>query len=205
MTTTALMPSGDSEEFPRRDELALSARVSGLNLDEIADKFGYATIDEVRLAIERALVRVTVDRNPEGVSHMRNLTAARLDTLLTGIWDRALNPRDMDQLNAQKAVLGIIDRQAALYGTNAPKETKVTHSVDAATITETLDRIFHTYAGVVEADVVYEIEEGVVVPDDSDVTPSAPVRFEPLPQSSAYVPNESPVVPVDPPATPTEP
>lgn len=171
--------------------MALASRIAGVSLEDIAERYGYATVEEVRMAIERALSRATIERDQEGVSHMRSLTAARLEALLHGVWDRAVNPRDIDQINAQKSALSIIDRQAALYGMNAPKESKVTHSVDAGTIADTLNRILHAYAGVEEIEVIDVIE--------ADVIPALPAG-----EASDGEPTETPVEPEGPPEPATE-
>ena len=171
-------------DLSRRDERALAMRVSGIPLDRVANTFGW-TSEQAHEAVERALVRVTVDRNPDGIAHHRRLTQARLDELLSSMWPSATDPtgHPIIQQGAAKTVLNIIDRQSALMGSNAPKETIVTHNVGPDQVAATIERLFGARSGVVEADVVgaaviaaitsgaeeaQEILEAEIVDDDSD-------------------------------------
>ena len=155
------MPTGQQQPPPpvldlsRRDERALSMRVTGVPLERIASTFGW-TPEQAHDAIERALVRVTVDRNPDGVRHQRNLTSRRLDGLLEAIWPQATDTtgHPVIQQNAIKTALNVIDRQSNLFGTNAPKETIVTHNVGPDQVAATIERLFEARSGVVEADIL---------------------------------------------------
>jgi len=142
-------------DLSRRDERALSMKVSGVSLERIATTFGW-TPEQAHDAIERALVRVTVDRNPEGVRYQRGLTERRLDGLLESIWPSATDPtgHPIIQQGAIKIALNVIDRQANLHGTNAPKETIVTHNVGPDQVAATIERLFAARSGVIEADIL---------------------------------------------------
>jgi hypothetical protein len=138
----------------KRDEKALAMKIAGKPITAIAQKFAW-TVEETHEAIERALIRTTVDRNPEGVSQQRMLTVQRLESLLEGMWPAAKDDSDpIMQQGAVKTVLGIVDRQTALYGTNAPKETTVTHQISPDQVAATIERLFAARSGVVEAEVV---------------------------------------------------
>jgi hypothetical protein len=146
-------------DLSRRDERALSMRVAGIPIERVAATFGW-TPEQAQEAVERALVRVTVDRNPEGVKHQRNLTQRRLDGLLEAIYPSATDPtgHPIIQQNAIRTALSVIDRQTNLFGTNAPKETVVTHNVGPDQVAATIERLFAARSGVVEADVLGAIE-----------------------------------------------
>lgn len=165
--TTDVPHSAVSLDMSRRDERALAMRISGVPESDIARKFGW-TPEETHAAIERALVRATVERDVAGVAHMRKLTQQRLDALLAGFWETATDSsgHPVIQQGAAKVALGIMDRQTALYGTNAPKETIVTHNVTAEQIAGVLDRLFAARAGVVEATVLPAI--GAAESDGAD-------------------------------------
>jgi hypothetical protein len=163
-------------DLSRRDERALSMRVSGIPIERVAATFGW-TPEQAHEAVERALVRVTVDRNPEGVRHQRNLTQRRLDGLLEAVWPTATDPtgHPLIQQGAVNTSLKVIDRQVALFGQNAPKESIVTHNVGPDQVAATIERLFAARSGVVEADVLGisgpEIIDGEVVePDVFDAT-----------------------------------
>lgn len=142
-------------DLTRRDERALSMRVAGIPIERIAATFGWAT-EQAQEAVERALVRVTVDRNPEGVAHQRNLTQRRLDGLLEAVWPSATDPtgHPVIQQGAINTALKVIDRQVDLFGQNAPKESVVTHNVGPDQVAATIERLFGARSGVVEADVL---------------------------------------------------
>jgi hypothetical protein len=157
-------------DLTRRDERALGMRTAGIPIERVAATFGW-TPEQAHEAIERALVRVTVDRNPEGVKHQRNLTQRRLDGLLEAVWPSATDPtgHPIIQQNAVNTALKVIDRQTALFGTNAPKETVVTHNVGPDQVAATIERLFAARSGVIEADVLGAIEAPVLEILDAEV------------------------------------
>ena len=153
----------------RRDERALAMRVAGKSIGAIARTFGW-TEDVAQEAIERALVRVTVERDQEGVAHMRALTEQRLDALLESVWGVATDTKGhpVIQQNAVKTALNIIDRQTRQYGTDAPREVTVTHSVGPDEVAGVIERLFQARSGVVEAPVLQPAITGEVIPDEPD-------------------------------------
>ena len=159
MTAQPVQPGPGPEppilDLSRRDERALGMRVSGIPIERVAATFGW-TPEQAQEAVERALVRVTVDRNPEGVAHQRGLTQRRLDGLLEAVWPSATDPtgHPIIQQGAIKTALNVIDRQSNLFGTNAPKESIVTHNVGPDQVAATIERLFAARSGVIEADVL---------------------------------------------------
>lgn len=167
-------------DLSRRDERALSMRVAGIPLERVAATFGW-TPEQAHEAVERALIRVTVDRNPDGVRHQRNLTQRRLDGLLESIWPSATDPtgHPIIQQGAIKTALSVIDRQTNLFGTNAPKESIVTHNVGPDQVAATIERLFAARSGVIEADVL-----GIEAPPDAEIIeaeiiPDVPRKISP--------------------------
>lgn len=153
-------------DLTRRDERALAMQIAGAPLEKIAEKFAW-TVEEAHAAIERALIRTTVDRNPEGVAYVRNLTQQRLEHLLSNVWASANDPSDpVVQNMSVKTTLGIMDRQVALFGSNAPKETTVTHQISPEQVAATIERLFAARSGVVEAQVIPAIDAVPVVPGE---------------------------------------
>jgi hypothetical protein len=158
-------------DMSRRDERALAMRIGGADMAAVAARFGW-TAEAAHEAIERALIRVTVERNPSGVDHMRSLASARLDALLAGMWPDATNTdgtvHPVVKQGAVKTALSIMDRQSDLYGMKAPTQAVVTHAVDARAMVDVLDRVFAMRSGVQEASVVPAIA-GEVVTEVMDV------------------------------------
>lgn len=165
-------------DLSRRDERALSMRVAGIPIERVAATFGW-TPEQAHEAVERALIRVTIDRDQEGVRHQRNLTQRRLDGLLEAIWPSATDPNGhpLIQQGAIKTALNVIDRQSHLFGTDAPRESIVTHNVGPDQVAATIERLFAARSGVVEADVL-----GIEAPPeaeivDAEVVEDGPVRI----------------------------
>lgn len=151
---------------PSREQRALAMAIAGAPVEKIAEKFAW-TVEEAHAAVERALLRTTVDRNPEGVAYARNMTQQRLEHLLSNLWGAANDPSDpVIQNMSAKTVLGIVDRQVALYGANAPKETTVTHQISPEQVAATIERLFEARSGVIEAQVVPALGSTPAVPGE---------------------------------------
>ena len=56
---------------------------------------------------------------------MRQVAGARLERLLRGIWNKAINPNDPEQMVAVSRARELIADHAKLYGLNAPTEVTV--------------------------------------------------------------------------------
>lgn len=142
-------------DMGRRDERALAMRMSGQSLDAVAQRFGW-TLEQAHEAVERALTRVTTQRDAAGVEHTRQLVEQRLDALLAGQWNEATDPstHPIVKQGAAKVALSIIDRQTALMGANAPKHTVVMHTVTPDIVASTLERLFAARSGVEEVRVI---------------------------------------------------
>lgn len=143
----------------RKADAALSLRLSGATWADIALTLGYPTPRAAMLACERALVRqleTTEDREK-----MRAMAGARLERLLRGIWTKALDPSDPDQLSAVSRARELIDRHAKLFGLDAPTEI-VVHTPSQSELEDWVLRMTATMVPEVEES---DIFEGEVVPE----------------------------------------
>jgi len=106
----------------RKADAAISMRLSGATWTEIAQVCGYPTPRAALTATERALVKRL---DEEDKAKMRQLAGARLERLLRGIWNKAIDPTDPEHLAAVQRAREVIDRHAKLFGLDAPTEIVV--------------------------------------------------------------------------------
>jgi hypothetical protein len=92
---------------------ALSLRITGTTIQEIADQLGYANHSGAYDAFMSALDATL--REP--AEKVRVLEVERLDRLMNGVWKRATDGDDF----AIDRVLKIMDRRARLLGLDAPQ------------------------------------------------------------------------------------
>lgn len=107
----------------RKADAALSMKMSGANWSDIAVTLGFPTPRQAMLATEKALVRQL--NEDEDRAKMRQVAGARLERLLRGIWNKAINPNDPEQMVAVSRARELIADHAKLYGLNAPTEVTV--------------------------------------------------------------------------------
>lgn len=136
--TTGEEINPDLGEPDRRDraEDAVALAVAGAGYTEIARICQYPNEWSARAAVEKALGASAPKgekRELERAKHRR-----RLDALLKAVWTKAINPRDADHLNYHRAAIAVLDRQARLYGLDAPTQVTITPSQEK--IEETLAR-----------------------------------------------------------------
>jgi hypothetical protein len=91
--------------------------VRGANYPEIADEFGIS-IATARMAVERILAD-SLDDN-EDKTKQRHRVSLQLDAFLRSVVDRALDPKDDQQLPYLRAAMMVVDRKARLLGLDAP-------------------------------------------------------------------------------------
>lgn len=147
--------TGDYGTIPRnrKADAALSLRLSGASWTDIAIALGFPTPRAAMLACERALVKqleTTEDRDK-----MRQMAGARLERLLRGIWTRALDPNDPEQLSAVSRSRELIDRHAKLFGLDAPTEI-VVHSPSQSELEDWVLRMTATMVPEVEEPDIFE-------------------------------------------------
>ena len=123
--------NGDLETKDRhnRQEAAVALRIAGATYADIARTLNYSSVTHAREAVERALASSVGDDNRE---QMRFIEGRRLERLLRGLWKKATDEENDEQLAAARTALAVIDRHAKLYGLDAP----TVHAVYSPTATE---------------------------------------------------------------------
>ncbi|MET0106871.1 MAG: hypothetical protein ABW072_17285 [Sedimenticola sp.] len=101
-------------EIVRRREYAVDMRVRGCSFRQIGEALGITTQAAGKL-VRRQLDR-HISQTQDKVERMRELDAARLDTLLLAVWEKA----ESGDLKAGSMALKILERRAKLFGLDAP-------------------------------------------------------------------------------------
>ena len=107
----------DPELFEKERQV-VQYRQGGATFDAIAKKLGYADESGARVAFKRAMERM---RDDVLNNEMRELHRQRLETALMAIWPDVVK----GDLEAIKVMLKILERDAKLYGIDAPVKTEV--------------------------------------------------------------------------------
>lgn len=139
---------------PSRASAAVNLLISGADYRDIAKVLVYKNTDEVKRAVWNAIGSIEMDENRRG--RERELMARRLTAMISSGWKRATNPNDPDHLAYQRLMLAIMDRQAKLYGLDAPTQS-IVYTPSQAEINEHVARVRNLVvveAGDVEADVL---------------------------------------------------
>lgn len=105
-------------------QAALALKLYGASHTQIAEQLGYSSAARARAAIERLLAS-SAD-SAEDRDMMRELIGRRLDRLLQSTMGKAIDPREKDHLAYNARALAIIDRQAKLWGVDAPTQIQFT-------------------------------------------------------------------------------
>jgi len=101
-----------------KERQVVQYRQGGATFDQIAKKLDYADESGARAAFKRAMERMRDDAlNAE----MRELHRQRLEVALTAIWPNVVK----GDFEAIKIMLKILERDAKLYGIDAPVKTEV--------------------------------------------------------------------------------
>jgi len=119
----------DEDDRASRQEAAVALRIAGATYSDIARTLGYSSVTRARQAVEQALAASVGDDDRE---RMRFIEGRRLERLLRGLWHKATDEDNDEQLAAARTALAVIDRHAKLYGLDAP----VVHAVYSPTATE---------------------------------------------------------------------
>ena len=101
-----------------KERLVVQYRQGGATFEQIAMKLGYADPSGARQAFKRAMERM---RDDAVNAEMRELHRQRLEVALTAIWPDVVK----GDLEAIKVMLKILERDAKLYGIDAPVKTEV--------------------------------------------------------------------------------
>jgi hypothetical protein len=149
-------PSNDAVAARRRKaDAALSMSLSGATWGEIAETLGFATPRQARTATERALIR-QLERDDDR-EKMRAMAGARLERLLRGIWTKAINPEDPEQMIAVSRSRELIADHSKLFGLNAPTELMV-HSPTQSELEDWVLRMTATMVPEVVEEDIYDAE-----------------------------------------------
>lgn len=148
--------AGGSSSRPRtrKADMAVSMRLSGASWAEIAQVCGFATPRAALLATERALIRRL---DEEDKAQMRQLAGARLERLLRGVWNKAIDSDHPEHLAAVAKAREIIDRHAKLFGLDAPTEI-VVHNPTKAELETWVMRVVSAGSPEVEESNIFEAE-----------------------------------------------
>jgi len=98
---------------------ATELRLAGKSFRTIARELG-CTPSGAHGAVSRALDRTLSSAN-EHAAHLREVELARLDAMLTGLWDRAIS----GDVPAVNAALRIAERRSRLLGLDAPERREL--------------------------------------------------------------------------------
>jgi hypothetical protein len=128
----------DLSDGATRAEAAVTLKLAGASYTQIAEHLHYTSATRAREAVERALAQAAASE--ETRDQMRVLISRRLDRLLQAVMPRAVHTRDPDHLAYNKAALAIVDRQARLFGVDAPTQVHFT-TPDSAVIEEYVARM----------------------------------------------------------------
>jgi hypothetical protein len=119
----------ETKDRANRQEAAVALRIAGATYADIARTLGYTSTTHAREAVERALAQSVGDDDRE---KMRFIEGRRLERLLRGLWGKATDESNEEQLAAARTALAVIDRHAKLYGLDAP----TVHAIYSPTQTE---------------------------------------------------------------------
>lgn len=114
----AAQPTPQPQQFynvREKRRAALELRKAGLSYDDIAKAVGYASGESARQAIRASLKQY----EKESAQDIQRLQYAQLQQLVTVLWPKAL----AGDMAAVDRVLKIQERQASIFGTDAPQKT----------------------------------------------------------------------------------
>lgn len=107
----------------RKANAALELRLGGASWQDIARMMGYPSARAALVATEKALERNLLDHDRD---KLRDLVSSRLDRLLRGVWPKAIDPENPEQLPAVGKSRELIADFRKLHGLDAPTEVVVT-------------------------------------------------------------------------------
>lgn len=151
---------------PTRAAAAVQMAVDGAAYSDIAKVLDYETPAAAKKAVWGTIGDIAPD--PAAVEQRREMMGRALGKLLSSCMRRATNPKDPDHTNYVRTTLAILDRQARLYGLDAPTTVQI-HTPTQREIDAYVDHVRHlrlVAAGDLEADILDAeiIEDGPVSP-----------------------------------------
>lgn len=138
----------------RKSNAALGMALAGASWDEIALALGFPTGRLARVSVEQALERRL---DAEDKSKMRALAGARLERLLRGVWAKAIDPENPEQLIATSKAREVIADHRKLFGLDAPSEV-IIHQPTRVELEEWVAKIVNLNTPPIEEDTVIDVE-----------------------------------------------
>jgi hypothetical protein len=139
---------------PTRAAAAVQMAIDGAAYSDIAKVLDYETPAAAKKAVWGTIGDITPD--PKQVAEKRELMGRALGKLLSSCMRRATNPHDPDHTNYVRTTLAILDRQARLFGLDAPTAIEI-HTPTQREINEYVEHVRHlrlVAAGDLEADIL---------------------------------------------------
>lgn len=164
------IPMNDVDRSATKAEAAVTLKLYGASYTEIKNTLHYSSAYRARMAVERALAAAA--DSVEDKEKMRYLINKTLDRLKASVMSKAVNPNDPQHLAYNARALAILDRQAKLYGVDAPTQIQITQSDQY--IQEYLEAVLpgvkednnQIEANILEAD---EAEDAEIVDEEGNV------------------------------------
>lgn len=183
-------PRGNSDVARARNRkanAALQLHIAGLIPDEIAEQLGYPDGGAVRIAIELSLER---ELHEESRQQMRKMVGLRLQRLTKAVWGKAIDPKNPEQLAAQREARANLAEFVRVYGLAAPTEM-IVHTPTSTELENWVATVVAKSAPALEEADIFDgevledsqqPEEGqpdvVTVPPDTDPIPDPePAKF----------------------------
>lgn len=141
-------------DAPTRAAAAVKMAVEGVSYTDIARVLDYDNPTAAKRAVWSSIGDIEIDADE--VKRKRDLMGRRLGRLTQSVMRRATNPHDPDHLLYVRVSLAIFDREARLYGLDAPTNIMV-HTPTQREIDEyvaSVRRLHLEVAGDVEADII---------------------------------------------------
>ena len=141
-------------DSPTRAAAAVKMAVEGVSYTDIARTLDYESPAAAKKAVWASIGDIEIDADE--VKRKRDLMGKGLGRLLSSCMRRATNPHDPDHLAYARVTLAIFDRQARLYGLDAPTNL-VLHTPTQREIDQYVAQVRQLHlvaAGDVEAEIV---------------------------------------------------
>jgi tRNA A37 N6-isopentenylltransferase MiaA len=136
----------------RKANAALEMRLAHADWDEIAEALGSEDRDK-----------------------LRQMAGTRLERMTRALWSKAIDPKNPEQMAAQRETRANIDRFAKLFGLDAPTEV-VVHSPTQQELEEWVERVSSTQVPDLEEPDIFDIdlEPDPAEGDEPRALPSGP-------------------------------
>jgi hypothetical protein len=114
----------DPDDSKTKSQIGVNLKLAGASYTEIAQIAGYSSATKARQAVERVLAAAA--DSPEDREKMRVLASRRINRLLQSVMGKAVDPKDPQHLAYNARALALIDRDAKLFGVDAPTQIQIT-------------------------------------------------------------------------------